>query len=61
LLQDLVSVPLLQAIQRFWEGLALKLVGKHAVSVDDPPQILQTIDADVPNIAACGKNAAERT
>lgn len=60
LLQDLVSVPLLQAVQSFWEGLALELVGKHAVSVDDPLQILQTIDADVPNIAACGKTCSRK-
>lgn len=52
LLKDLVSVPLLQAVQGFWEGPALKLVGKHAVPVDDPHQVLQTINADVPDVAA---------
>lgn len=53
-------MPLLQAVQSIWEGLALKLVGKHAVSVDDPLQILQTVDADVPDITTCGKTSSSR-
>lgn len=40
-------MPLLQAVQGLRKGVPLKLIGKHAVPVDDPRQVFYAIDTDV--------------
>lgn len=57
LVQHLVSVPLLQAVQSLWEGITVKLIGKHAVSLNDPWQIFSSIDTDISYIMPWGKKA----